>query len=104
EGGVGGEAAWEQALSGGRAVAEKHGARRQDDRLAAGVVHGAERAGIARFAFDLDHARLEAQLARRLGGRVALLARNRVKCDTEDGRARACVGPAPGPFWGAPES
>src|SRR6516164_1495239 len=64
------------------------GPRRQDDRLAAGVVHGAERAGIALFAFDFNHARLEAKLARRCRGCVALLARNRVVCDAKDGRTR----------------
>ena len=72
----------------GRAVAHEHRPRRQDDRLPAGVVHGAERAGVALFAFDFDHARLQAELARRLRGCVALLARNRVVYDAEHGRTR----------------
>src|SRR5262249_57638799 len=36
----------------------------------------------------VDRGRLEAELAGRLGGRVALLARSRVVCDSENGRAR----------------
>src|SRR5262249_51026190 len=77
-----------QCLRDGRAVAEKHWARRQNERLPAGIVHGAKCAGVAALAFDLDHARLQPQLAGRLGRSIALLARNRVECDSDGGRAR----------------
>jgi hypothetical protein len=39
-------------------------------------------------ACDFDHARLQAELACRLGCRIALLGRNPVKCDSDDSRAR----------------
>src|SRR5262249_22280710 len=77
-----------QCLRDGRAVAEKHRARRQNERLPAGIVHGAKCAGVAALAFDFDHARLQPQLAGGLGRSIALLARNRVECDSDDGPAR----------------
>jgi hypothetical protein len=40
------------------------------------------------LAFHLDHARLKPQLAGRLSCCIALFARNRVKRDSDDGRAR----------------
>src|SRR5262249_18712573 len=83
-----GNAALEKCLWEGRAVPKDHRPRRQDDWLPARVVHRAKCTTVAVLAFDLDHARLEAELAGRLGGRVALLARNRVVCDSENGRAR----------------
>ena len=83
-----GNATLEQRLGDGGAVAQEHRPRRQDDRLAAGIVHGAERAGIAPFAFDFDHARLQAQLAGRLGGSIALFTRKRVENDSDETRAR----------------
>src|SRR5262249_47567428 len=77
-----------QCLRNGRAVAHEYWARRQNDRLPAGIIHGAKCAPVALLAFYFDHARLQAQLARRLGCCIALLARNRVKCDSDEGRAR----------------
>jgi hypothetical protein len=74
-----------------RAVAEKHRARRQNERLPAGIVHRAKCAIVAPLAFDFDHARLQPQLAGCLGCCIALLARNRVKCDSDDCRARECL-------------
>src|SRR5262249_23519443 len=58
----------------------------------AGTMTGCPRASSiaanALFASDFDHARLETELARRLGSRIALLARGGVENDAERGRAR----------------
>jgi hypothetical protein len=54
----------------------------------AGIVHCVKCTAVALFAFYFDHARLQAQLAGRLGCCIALLTRKRVKCDTDYGRAR----------------
>jgi hypothetical protein len=54
----------------------------------AGVVHCVKCGTVVLLAFHLDHARLKPQLAGRLGCCIALLARNRVKCDSDDSRAR----------------
>src|SRR5262249_5939320 len=80
--------ALKQRLCDSRAIAHEYWARRQNDRLPAGIIHGAKCAPVALLAFYFDHARLQAQLASRLGCCIALLARNRVKCDSDEGRAR----------------
>jgi hypothetical protein len=59
-----------------------------NSRLPAGIVHCAKCAAVALLAFYLDQARLQAQFAGCLGCCIALLARKRVKCDADDGRAR----------------
>src|SRR6516164_4326201 len=61
---------------------------RANDRLPAGIVHRAKCARVALLAFDFDHARLQAQLAGRIGCRIALLVRKRVESDADEGRAR----------------
>src|SRR5262249_10089375 len=78
----------EQCLRDGRAVAQESPACGQNDRLPAGIIHRAKRAHVVLLAFDLDHARLQAQLAGRLGCCIALLVRKRVESDADEGRAR----------------
>src|SRR5262249_37523262 len=48
----------------------------------------------------LDHARLKPQLAGRLGCRIALFVRNRVKCDSDNSRARERLASDLDPFGG----
>src|SRR5262249_13127972 len=81
-----GNAGGEQHLRNDCAVAQDDRARRQNDRLL--LVHRGECAGVALLGIKFDHARLEAEIARRLGCRFALLARRRVESDGEDARAR----------------
>src|SRR5215831_10784215 len=84
-------ATFEQCLCDSRAVAQEYRTRRQDDRLPADIVHCAKCATVALLAFDFDHARLQAQLAGCLSRCIALLSRKRVKCDSDDSRARECL-------------
>src|SRR5215467_14293122 len=53
-----------------------------------GILHRAKCVSVALLAFDFDRSRLQAQLAGRLGGSIALLARKRVESDSDEGRAR----------------
>jgi hypothetical protein len=54
----------------------------------ASIVHRVKCATITLLVFDFDHARLQAQLAGRLGGSFALLVRKRVESDSDEASAR----------------
>jgi hypothetical protein len=56
--------------------------------LPTSVVHCAKCATIVLLAFHLDHAGFQAELARRLGCRIALLGGNPLKCDSDHTRMR----------------
>src|SRR6266576_3795028 len=70
------------------AIAQEYRACGQNDRLPAGIVHRAKCTSVALLALHFDHARLQAQLASCLGCRIALLARNRVGSNADEGRVR----------------
>src|SRR5262249_5893300 len=93
-------AALKQGLRDGLTVTEEHRACRQNDRLAAGVVHCAKCATVVLLTFHLDHARLKPQLAGRLGRHIALLARNPVEGDSEHSGARERLASDLDPFGG----
>ena len=69
-----------------RAIAQEYRACGQNDRLPAGIIHRAKCVSVALLHFD--HARLQAQLAGRLGCLIALLARKCVESDSDEARAR----------------
>src|SRR5262249_47284387 len=81
-------AALEQCLRDGRAVAQEYPACGQNDRLPAGILHRAKCVSVALLAPHFDHARFQAQLAGRLGGSIASLARKRVESASDEARAR----------------
>src|SRR5262249_16903367 len=90
----------EQCVRDGGAVAQEYRARRQNDRLPAGIVHCAKCDTVALCAFDFDQARLQAEFAGRLGCSIALLSRNSVECDSDEGRARERLASDLDPFGG----
>src|SRR5262245_36818416 len=81
-------AALEQCLRDDRAIAQEYRPCGQNDRLPAGIVHSAKCASVALLVLHFDHARLQAQLAGRLGCCITLLLRERVESDADDGRVR----------------
>src|SRR6185436_1323631 len=90
----------EQNFGDGSTVAQKDRARRQDDRLSVGISYCAEYAGVVPLAGDFDHARLQAELARRLGRRIALLARRCVEGYSDNACAQKRLARDLDPFGG----
>src|SRR5215471_11517027 len=81
-------AALAQCLRDGFAVTKKHRACRQNDRLAAGMIHCVKCATVVLLAFHLDYTRLQTQLAGRIDCRIALFTRDGVEYDPDNIRAR----------------
>src|SRR5262249_58042415 len=72
-------AALEQCLRDGRAIAQEYRACGQNNRLPAGILHRAKCAGVVLLVLDFAHTRLQTQLAGRPGGSIPSLAPKRVE-------------------------